>query len=86
MYDFGLYTQVSDSGPHGPLVFYSYSILLYLYSLSFHFIVHVLFPSVLEHLYLLIFYRRSEYDPASIWMNDRVEAEKGTSQAIFQTI
>ena len=21
MFDFGLYTQVSDSGPHGPLVF-----------------------------------------------------------------
>ena len=23
MFDFGLYTQVSDSGPHGPLVFNS---------------------------------------------------------------
>ena len=22
MFDFGLYTQVSDSGPHGPLVFF----------------------------------------------------------------
>ena len=22
MFDFGLYTQVSDSGPHGPLVYY----------------------------------------------------------------
>ena len=24
MFDFGLYTQVSDSGPHGPLVYFSF--------------------------------------------------------------
>ena len=26
MFDFGLYTQVSDSGPHGPLVFTYFSL------------------------------------------------------------
>ena len=28
MFDFGLYTQVSDSGPHGPLVFQLVSCVL----------------------------------------------------------
>ena len=27
MFDFGLYTQVSDSGPHGPLVYFQYMMM-----------------------------------------------------------
>ena len=48
MFDFGLYTQVSDSGPHGPLVFWCFFFVDGRFSIA----VSQFFSSLFEHLFI----------------------------------